>query len=407
MGGFVKRFIAKLALLSMLASSAWASTEKVLWNFSGGNDGSDPWSNYFIADAKGNLYGATGSGGTYSSGVVFMLTPAGKETVLYEFKGQASGDGASPHGRLAFDANGNIYGTTQGGGTNGTGTVYELTAKKGGGWTEKVLYAFSATGAPDGANPSAGMVIAKDGTMYSTAANGGSSGAGTIFSLKKTSKGWKQTVLHSMNYSSDGGYLYDGLMMDAVGNLYGVAPAGGPGGQGVVYRLSHTKQGWKDTVLYSFTGQNGDGSGLYWIDLISDSAGNIYGATSFGGTNGSGTVWELVYSKTKKTYTEKILYEFGASGGGDANNPYGGLVMDSKGNLYGTGLNGGSSSFGAVYKLTKQGKTWKETILHSFAGGSDGIQPTGNPFLDSKDRLNGMAETGGTSNLGVAYRITP
>ncbi len=89
-------------------------------------------------------------------------------------------------------------------------------------------------------------------------------------------------------------------------------------------------------MLYSFTGQNGDGAGLYSIDLISDSTGNIYGATSFGGTNGTGTVWELVYSKSKKSCSESILHEFGASGGGDGNNPYGGLAMDSKGNLYGT-----------------------------------------------------------------------
>ena len=402
----MKRFIAKLAVLSMLVPAAWASTEKVVWNFRGGNDGSGPWSNYFIADTKGNLYGATGSGGTYASGVVFMLTPAGKETVLYEFKGQASGDGASPHGRLAFDANGNIYGTTQGGGTNGTGTVYELTAKKGGGWTEKVLYTFSATGA-DGSNPSAGMVIAKDGTMYSTTANGGASGAGAIFSLKKTSKGWKETVIHSLSFPADGGFPYDGLMMDAAGNLYGVAPAGGTIGQGVVYRLSQTKKGWVDTILYNFTNQNGDGGGLYWIDLITDSLGNIYGATSFGGTNGTGTVWELVYSKTKKTYSEKVLYEFGTAGGGDGNKPYGGLVMGSNGTLYGTALNGGSNNIGTVYKLAKQGKIWKETTLHNFVGGADGGQPTGNLYMDAKGRLYGMAETGGKSNLGVAYRVTP
>jgi uncharacterized repeat protein (TIGR03803 family) len=404
MGGLVKRFIAKLALLSMLASAAWASTEKVLWNFSGGNDGSGPWSNYFIADAKGNLYGATGSGGTYSAGVVFMLTPAGKETVLYEFTG-TNGDGSSPHGRLAFDAKGHIYGTTASGGTNGTGTVYELT-RKGGVWTEKVIYTFSATGA-DGSNPSAAMVIAKDGTMYSTTPGGGAYSAGAIFSLKKTAKGWKETVIHSINYPSEGGFLYDGLMIDAAGSLYGVAPAGGTGSQGVVYRLSHTKQGWVDTVLYNFTNQNGDGGGLYWIDLIADGAGNIYGATSFGGTNGNGTVWELVYSKSKKTYSESILYEFGATGSGDGSDPYGGLVMDSKGNLYGTALNGGSGGFGAVYKLTKHGKTWKETVLHSFAGGTDGNQPTGNPFMDAKGRLYGMTQTGGTSNLGTAYRVTP
>jgi uncharacterized repeat protein (TIGR03803 family) len=401
----VKRFVGIFAVVFALAMTAWASTEKVLWNFGGGSDGSGPWSNYFISDAKGNLYAATAAGGTYSAGTVFMLSPAGKETVLYEFTG-SNGDGNGPHGRLAFDAKGNIYGTTQGGGANGTGTVYELSPKKGGGWTEKVIYTFSATGA-DGTAPSAGMTIAADGTMYSTTPDGGAFGAGTVFSLKKTSKGWKQTVIQSLNGSSNGGFPYEGLMMDAAGNLYGAAPTGGASGQGVIYRLSHTNQGWVDTVLHSFTGQNGDGAGLYWIDLISDKSGNIYGATSFGGTNGTGTVWELVYSATKKTYSERILYEFGASGSGDGNNPYGGLAMDTKGNLYGTTLYGGPSNIGTFYKLTKQGKTWKETILHSFVGANDGNEPTGNPYIDATGRLYGMTQTGGKSNLGIVYRITP
>jgi len=402
----VKRFVAIFAVVLALALTAGASTEKVLWNFKGNSDGSGPWSNYFISDAKGNLYAATAAGGTYGAGTVFMLTPAGKETILYEFKGQSNGDGNGPHGHLTFDAKGNIYGTTQSGGTNGTGTVYELSPKSGGGWKEKVIYTFSAAGA-DGADPSAGMTIAADGTMYSTTPDGGAFGAGTVFSLKKTSKGWKQTVIQNLNGSSNGGYPYEGLMMDAAGNLYGAAPTGGASGQGVIYRLSRTKTGWADKVLHSFTNQNGDGSGLYWIDLISDTSGNIYGATSFGGTNSTGMVWELVYSETKKSYSESILYEFGASGSGDGNNPYGGLAMDSEGNLYGTTLYGGTSNIGTSYKLTKDGKTWKETILHTFAGANDGAQSTGNPYIDAKGRVYGMTETGGTSDLGVVYRITP
>ncbi|HWY56158.1 MAG TPA: choice-of-anchor tandem repeat GloVer-containing protein [Terriglobales bacterium] len=402
----MKKFVGIFAVVAALALTAWASTEKVLWDFKGGSDGSGPWSNYFISDAKGNLYAATAAGGTYGAGVVFMLSPTGKETILYEFKGQSNGDGAAPHGHLTFDAKGNIYGTTQEGGTNGTGTVYELSPKSGGGWKEKVIYTFSAAGA-DGTAPSAGMTIGADGTMYSTTPDGGAFGAGTVFSLKKTSTGWKQTVIQNLNGSSNGGYPYEGLMMDAAGNLYGAAPTGGASGQGVIYRLSHTRQGWVDTVLHSFTGQNGDGSGLYWIDLISDTSGNIYGATSFGGTNGTGTVWELVYSERKKTYSEKILYEFGGNGSGDGNNPYGGLAMDAKGNLYGATLNGGPSNIGTCYKLTKRGKTWKETILHSFTGANDGNQPTGNPYIDAKGRLYGMTQTGGTSNFGIVYRITP
>ena len=402
----MKRFVAIFAVVLALALTAGASTEKVVWDFKGGSDGSGPWSNYFISDAKGNLYAATAAGGTYGAGTVFMLSPTGKETILYEFKGQSNGDGTGPHGHLTFDAKGNIYGTTQGGGTNGTGTVYKLSPKTGGGWTEKVIYTFSATGA-DGTGPSAGMTIAADGTMYSTTPDGGAFGAGTVFSLKKTSTGWKQTVIQNLNGSSNGGYPYEGLMMDAAGNLYGAAPTGGASGQGVIYRLSRTKTGWADKVLHSFTNANGDGSGLYWIDLISDTSGNIYGATSFGGTNGTGMVWELVYSETKKSYSERILYEFGASGSGDGNNPYGGLAMDSAGNLYGTTLYGGTSNIGTSYKLTKNGTTWKETILHTFAGANDGAQSTGNPYIDAKGRVWGMTETGGTSDLGVVYRITP
>lgn len=400
----MKRVIGIFAVVFALALTTWASTEKVVWNFAGGSDGSEPWSNYFITDGKGNLYGATDDGGTYNAGVVFMLSAQG-ETILYEFKGQNSGDGASPHGRLAFDGNGNIFGTTQSGGTNGTGTVYELSPVRGGGWTETVIYNFSATGVTDGADPSAGLTMGPGGTMFSTTPDGGKYGAGVIFGMKQTANGWQYKVLHHNNFPSEGGFPYEGLVGDASGNLYGAAPSGGATGNGVIYRLSYANGAWVYTVLYSFTGQNGDGSGLYWIDLIRDKSGNIYGATSFGGTYGMGTVWELVYSRSTKSYSEDVLYEFGASGSTDGNNPYGGLAMDAKGNLYGTTLNGGSGNLGTVYALTKQGTTWKETILHDFIGGNDGDQPTGNPCI-AGNGLFGMAEMGGTSNQGVVYSIT-
>ena len=401
--------LAAVCTLVLLASAAWATTEKVVYNFTGTNgDGANPWSNYFITDGKGNLYSTPGGGGTYQAGTVFMLSPKGKETILYEFKGQANGDGAYPHGRLAFDGKGNIFGSTQGGGTNGTGTVFELSPVRGGGWTEKVIYTFSA-GGQDGSAPSAGMTFGSDGTMYSTTPDGGAYGAGTVFSLKQTAKGWKQKVIHSFNFSGgDGEFPYEGLMMDATGTLYGAAPSGGAVGPGAIYRLRHTTKGWVEDIIYSFTGTNGDGSGLYWIDLIGDTAGNIYGATSFGGTNGSGTVFELVYNKSKKTYKEKVLYEFGAQGGGDGNYPYGGLAMDGNGNLYGTTESGGTTNNGVVYKVAKSGSKWKYSILHNFAGGtSDGGDISGNIFLNTDGKLYGMAELGGTANVGVVFRVNP
>src|SRR5579872_2436515 len=140
-----KKWVALLASVLGLATMGWASSETVLWNFSKSNgDGAYPWSNVLIADSNGNLYGVTGGGGSNLTGMVFELSPDGhggySETVLYDFKGYGSGDGFSPYGALARDSAGNLYGTTQGGGTNSTGTVYMLSPKTGGGWTERILY---------------------------------------------------------------------------------------------------------------------------------------------------------------------------------------------------------------------------------------------------------------------------
>ncbi len=408
----MRNLMALLLCVLFCGASASASTEKIIWNFSGTNgDGSNPWSNYFVTDGKGNLYATTGGGGTNSTGMVFMLSPKSgggyRETILYDFGAQGSGDGANPYGTLAFDGDGGIYGTTDGGGANGSGSIYKLTPKRGGGWTEEVLYSFSASGL-DGAAPAAGVTIGPDGSLYGTTSGGGANGVGAVYKLANTKSGWKEKVIHSFVFgSTDGSFPYEGVMMDSAGNLYGTAPSGGSAGYGVVYKLAPTSKGWKETLLHSFTDQNGDGSGMYYINLISDAAGNIYGATSFGGTNGTGTVWKLVYSKTKKTYTEKILYIFGAEGSGDGNYPYGGLAMDAKGNLYGTTENGGSASYGTVYKLSHSGSKWKETILHSFTGGTDGEDPSGNPLLDSSGNIFGLAQFGGKYNLGIAYRIAP
>jgi len=393
------------------AAVAWAGTETALWNFSNSNgDGSTPWSNFLISDSKGNFYGATGQGGTNSSGMVFELSPNGRggysETILYDFKASGSGDGSAPYGSLVFDGSGNLFGTTSGGGANSAGTVYKLSPKSGGGWTEKVIYSFGASG--DGSFAAAGLTMGKNGALYGTTSFGGAIGAGTVFRLTKSKKGWTEKVLHSFGGSGDGSYPYAGVMLDALGNLYGTTSIGGAVGYGSVYRLKLTKNTWTETLLYSFTDQNGDGSGMYYVNLISDAAGNLYGATAFGGTNNNGTVWELVYSQTKKTYSRKILYSFGAAGSGDGNYPYGGVVMGKAGTLYGTTEVGGSNpNGGTVYELKKSGKTWTETILHNFTAGSDGQDPSANLLRDSAGHLYGMAQFGGTSNDGMVYEVTP
>jgi uncharacterized repeat protein (TIGR03803 family) len=401
---------AVFVLILIFAAMAGAQTETILWNFSNANgDGSAPWSNFLISDSKGNLYGVTNQGGTNSAGVIFELSPNGSgytETILYEFKANGSGDGSAPYGSLVFNK-GNLYGTTSGGGVSGAGTVYKLSPKSGGGWTEKVIYSFSTSGG-DAQYPAAGVAVGKNGTLYGTTSSGGANGSGALYQLTKTTKGWTEKVIHSFGASGDGSFPYDGLMLDASGNLFGVTSGGGAVGVGTVYRLTLAKKTWTETVLYSFTNQNGDGSGMYYVNLVSDAAGNLYGTTAFGGTNGNGTVWELVYSKTKKTYSEKVLYSFGATGSGDGTYPYGGVIMSKPGTLYGTTEIGGSNpNGGTVYRLKKSGNKWKETILHNFTTGSDGQDPSANLLRDSRGNLFGMAQFGGSSNDGIVYRVKP
>jgi len=403
--------LATLCLVAFFTTISWAQTETVLWNFSDSNgDGKAPWSNSLISDSNGNLYGVTNQGGTNSAGMVFELSPESSggytETILYDFNADGSGDGSGPYGRLVFNDSGDLIGTTSGGGASGAGTVYKLTPKSGGGWTEKVIYSFSMSGG-DGQYPAAGVTIGKNGALYGTTAFGGVNSSGAVYKLSETAKGLTESVIHSFGASGDGSYPYGGLTFDSLGNLYGTTSIGGAVGYGSVYRLKPTKSGWTETLLHSFTDQNGDGSGMYYVNIVSDAAGNLYGATAFGGANTTGTVWELVHPKTGNKYSEKILYTFGATGSGDGNYPYGGVVMGKPGTLYGTTEDGGTSNYGTVYRLQKSGSQWTETILHNFSGGTDGQYPSANLLRDVHGNLFGMAQYGGTSNDGIVYKVKP
>jgi uncharacterized repeat protein (TIGR03803 family) len=265
-----------------------AGKETVLHSFTGGEDGDQPYAS-LIRDAKGNLYGTTYWGGGTAAcnggngcGVVFKLDTSGEETVLHAFTG-AGGDGANPYDALAQDAQGNIYGTTEFGGgsrvcSGGCGVIFEIsTAGK-----ERVLYRFSA----DGVGPLEGLVLDAKGNLYGTTQYGGTFGAGTLFMLDDTRK---ETVLYSFGGGTDGQQpLLGDLVRDAKGNLYGTTQFGGTFGQGMVFKLdkAHT-----ETVLHSFSGGT-DGSYPY-AGLVRDAAGNLYGTTNQGGASGYGTVFML------------------------------------------------------------------------------------------------------------------
>ena len=363
-----------------------------------------------IRDQAGNLYGTTSSmvpppafdgdatcPNPRECGAVFKLDRTGAETTLHSFAGAP--DGAQPVAGLVRDASGNLYGTTaQGGGApctfeSGCGTVFKIDASG----METVLYNF--TGGTDGGAPMAGLVRDAAGNLYGTTYYGGDlscesgTGCGTVFKLSTTGA---ETVLYSFAGGTDGELPAAGLVRDAAGNLYGTTLVGGAYGAGTVFRVT---EAGKEKVLYSFTG-GVDGS-LPLATLVRDAAGSLYGTTQLGGTYGAGTVFQV-----GGTGTERILHSF--RGGMDGGYPFAGLVMDPAGNLYGTTFFGGGTGCeggcGTVFELIAGGAG---TILHSFTGRADGGYPRAALVQDAAGKLYGTAEIGGASGAGAVFRLKP
>jgi uncharacterized repeat protein (TIGR03803 family) len=255
-------------------------TETVLYNFKIGRGGAVPYTS-LIQDSEGNLYGTTTRGGASRSGVVFKLNTTGTETPLYSFTGGA--DGENPYSDLIPDSEGNLYGTTVGGGVSIWGVVFKLD-KTG---TETVLHSF--TGGADGGFPLAGVIRDSEGDLYGTTQSAGISLAGVVFKLDPTGT---ETVLYAFTGGADGAYPLGGLIRDSAGNLYGTASGGGASRQGVVFKLDPTGT---ETVLYNFTG--GADGGFPQAGLTLDSAGNLYGTTYYGGSgpvaSGHGVVFMI------------------------------------------------------------------------------------------------------------------
>jgi len=361
--------------------AAQAQTYTVLHKFKGApTDGRYPEYGHLIGDSAGNLYGTTYSGGASGYGAVFKLDPAGTETILYSFTGEA--DGGFPNAVIR-DSAGNLYGTAGSGGAWNSGAVFKLDPAG----TETVLYSF--TGRADGAKPLAGLIRDSAGNLYGTASAGGvSEYTGVVFKLDTAGT---ETVLHTFTGGADGGDPEAGLIRDSAGDLYGTTSGGGVSHEGVVFKLDATGE----TVLYSFTG-GADGSQPVG-GLLRDSAGNLYGTTPYGGASGNGVVFKL-----DTTGTETVLYSF--TGGADGSQPEAGLIQDPEGNLYGTTYYGGAPENGVVFELDTTGT---ETVLYSFAGGADGSNPYAGLIRDSAGNLYGTARFGGISGSGVVFRIQP
>ena len=330
-------------------------TESFLYSFGGSGDASTSYAG-LVMDSHGNLYGTTIAGGTNGTGAVFRLSPNGlggyTETVLYSFGSDTSGDGNVPYAGLILDTQGNLYGTTTIGGANNTGAVFRLSPNGLGGYAEVVLYSFGATSSGDGNRPwkDGNLIEDAQGDLYGTTLAGGANGTGTVFRLVPNGNGgYVESLLHSFGASGsgDGNAPNAGLTLDGQGNLVGTTQNGGRYGVGTVFRISESGTGY--AVLDSFGATSGDGNEPRG-SVIFDAQGNLYGTTEAGGAAGTyGTVFRLSPNALGNGYTESVLYSFG-NNVPDGYNPYGGVILDAYGNLYGTTKTGASAA-GAVFKI--------------------------------------------------------
>ncbi|MGB7132646.1 MAG: choice-of-anchor tandem repeat GloVer-containing protein [Candidatus Sulfotelmatobacter sp.] len=391
------------ALLLTVARPAHAQTEAVLYNFTGGSDGGSPQAR-LTPDVAGNFYGTTNAGGSSGSGTVFELSPNGSggwnETVLYSFFGGS--DGADPdYCYVIFDSAGNLYGTTLYGGANGDGVVFEL-SPVGTSWTETVLYSF--TKGTDGAYPTGGLVMDAAGNFYGTNDSSYGLEGSQVFELSPSADGWTERTIYTTGYGSFGD-SYAGLTMDGAGNIFGLTFR-------TVFELSPDGSGgWTPALIHTFDGALGNGYGLGGTPVL-DKSGNIYFTTTEGGAGNCGTVLELSPGKGR-AWTARILYSFKGAPG-DGNLPFGGLVLDAVGNIYGTTAYGGMSNSGIVYELVDKAGTgnYKEKVLWSF-NGTDGESPYGSLIIGRAAKLYGTTLYGGpdwhgvSTGNGIVFEVTP
>jgi uncharacterized repeat protein (TIGR03803 family) len=339
--------------LSLEPSGKWHFS--LLYTFTGAADGGYPLGEV-VFDASGNAYVTASGGGTDGLGAVVELSPPAhadsgspwNEKVLYSFQGGS--DGALPFGDVVFDAAGNLYGTTSIGGrthigcppAKGCGTIYELSPGSGGAWKERVIHNLSdAFG--QGAEPRAGLVMDGAGNLYGTTYEGGNNsncngyGCGSVFALIPPVKGkhWRYKTL--VDFNGDNGALpRGGLTLDGAGSLFGTTTYGGTNNAGLIFSLTEESGVWTFNDEYNFDGIDGlQPSG----NVAFDGAGNLYGAAYQGGESDSGAVFQLIPNGNE--WTENVLYNFALTGKKFGENPLGGVMVDSAGDVYLTTNQGG------------------------------------------------------------------
>jgi uncharacterized repeat protein (TIGR03803 family) len=427
--------VAFATLATIVVPAAQAQSFAVLHTFNGKAQGGQPYG-AVIFDASGNLLGTTSAAGNPNDcsedggcGVVFRLSSSTSglwpETVIYNF---LPSTGGTPTGTLLLNSAGDIYGVVEtgggaplcGGAAQGCGVVWELSPLASGGYQESALQTFDD--GPDGGIPYSAVIADAAGNLYGTTTSGGNTsacggfGCGVVYRLSPNgSGGYTETILYAFNDSSDGSVPYASLIMDAAGNLFGTTFQGGhfskacfSQGCGVVFELSPSPSGsWTESVLHTFQGSP-DGTNPIG-GVVLDASGNLWGTTGYGGSRGYGTVFEL--TPQAGSWKETLVHSF--TGGSDGNGPFASVILDSAGNIYGTTSAGGNlnacttGGCGVVFKLAKVNGAWSESVLHAFTNVPDGSYPEDALAFGSDGNLYGTALFGGVFNQGTVFRVAP
>lgn len=334
-----------------------------------------------IRDAGGNLYGTTENGGTYGYGTVFKVS-AGTSTIttLATFDGTQSG--SNPQAGLVTDANGNLYGTTLNGGANGLGAIFKVAAG-----TNQLTNLFSFDGTPHGSQPRAGLMIDAAGNLFGTAEAGGAHGFGAVF---KVAAGTNAVSTVASFDAINGQNPHGGVVADSSGNLYGTTAYGGAFGYGVVFKVAAGTN--KLSTLATFDGTPHGGNPE--AGVVIDGQGNLYGTTYYGGAAGYGTVFKVAAGTNQFIRVASFVDTNGS-------NPVTGLIVDAQGNLFGTTkwdvLNNGTA-----FKISAGTSTISTLKLFN---GSDGDEPHSGLIADAQGNLYGTTRSGGANNYGIVFKL--
>ena len=402
--------VASFAVPAFAAAPPHWQVEK-LHGFSDGKSGGNPFGP-LVDDQNGNLFGTTEIGGTSGYGVVFELSRnsdgSWTDTTLHRFQGS---DGAYPEAGLTIDAHGNLYGATFSGGDQDGGVAFELSPEGKKGWTYSILNQFGGPDSTIGSNPNGNLAFDVNGNIYGTTQLGGTKvcpgfpgPCGAIYELTPAKGGgWTETVPYSFGGPPDGAFPYSPLTLDPAGNLYGTTSEGGTGkcndgeglviGCGTVFELTLSKSGWSETILYSFTAHEQDDPGS---PLVFASDGSLYSIAGY-------DVFRL--KSAGGTWKKSTIYEFAEGIAGTI--PSGGVVFDPQGNLYGTTASSGLEGYSTVFRLSPPAGgsgLWTGKTLARFGKGFDSNQPRGGVLIGNKTTLYGAVS--GTAGHGYVFAVT-